>query len=162
MAREEQPREDLLAEATGLVERVELRVPGSGESVVVGFRRQGAASFFFDQDPAYHFNSQRQLRRAYAGGNLYKAEAGRMVRLTRDRGSGQETVLRRYELTPIEQATLLVAVRDSLRDLRAALQGRSYTLVGQRPVDADVLSRVERWLAEVGDELEAAERPNVA
>ena len=47
MARQESNREDLLREATALVERVELHVPAFEEPIVVGFRRDGCASFLF-------------------------------------------------------------------------------------------------------------------
>ena len=46
MARHEEDREDLLAEATALVERAELVVEGAAESVVIGFRRDGCASIY--------------------------------------------------------------------------------------------------------------------
>ena len=51
MALHEQDREDLLSEATALVQRVELRVEGFAEPVIVGFRRGGEASVFFGADP---------------------------------------------------------------------------------------------------------------
>ena len=47
MAQRETNREDLLREATALVERAEIRIPGESEPIVVGFRRDGSASFFF-------------------------------------------------------------------------------------------------------------------
>lgn len=45
MARSEGPREDLLAEAVALVERVELSTDSSEVPVVIGFRKDGCASF---------------------------------------------------------------------------------------------------------------------
>ncbi len=64
MARHEEEREDLMRDAKALVDRIELVVPGFEEPVVVGFRTNGAASFYFGQDAVYHFNSQLELRRA--------------------------------------------------------------------------------------------------
>src|SRR5688572_5223634 len=88
MARESQDREDLLAEATALVERVELAIPGEREPVVAGFRRDGCLSLFFGADPVYQFNTSNMLRRAYVGGKLYKAEKGHLIALDRRRESG--------------------------------------------------------------------------
>ena len=80
MSRTEQDREDLLREATALIERVELRVSGWSESVVAGFRRGGQASFFFGADLVYQFNAALQLRRGFHNGQLIKAEDGRLER----------------------------------------------------------------------------------
>ena len=44
MARREQDREDILAEATALVERVELQIAGETDPIVVGFRRNPATA----------------------------------------------------------------------------------------------------------------------
>ncbi len=79
MAHEEQDREDLLAEAVALVERVEIELPDGGGHVIAGFRRNSCGSVYFDADPAYHFNSRHALRRAFVGGRLLKAERGCLV-----------------------------------------------------------------------------------
>ena len=89
MARQEQPRENLIAEATALVERVELLLAGVPEPIVAGFRAEGSASLFFGDDPVYQFNARGQLRRAFVGGRLYKADAGRLVEMTRQRQAGR-------------------------------------------------------------------------
>src|SRR6186997_1242741 len=98
MARRESEREDLLREATALVERAELTLEGSEEPIVVGFRRDGSASFFFGVDPVYQFNAACELRRAFVGGLLYKAERGRLVSLSRQR-TMESVALFRAELT---------------------------------------------------------------
>ncbi len=161
MAKQELPREDLMAEARALVQRIELRAAGLGESVVVGFRRDGAVSFFFDQDPAYHFNSQRQLRRAYAAGGLYKAERGRLVRLIRQRSVG-EVALVRHELSAPEQAAFLNAASRRLRELSAALQANQASVIAVEPmgVGVGVAERVANWLAALGAEIAVAAKPN--
>lgn len=41
MARQEQDREDLMREATGLSPRAEIRSPHLDENLIFGFRRQG-------------------------------------------------------------------------------------------------------------------------
>src|SRR5262245_23531542 len=109
MARQESAREDILREATALVERVELQVPNAPEHVVVGFRRNGAASVFFGADPVYQFNEAGELRRAYVGGELYKAERGGLVALCRERGE-REVALVRRELANDEMRAVLGAL----------------------------------------------------
>jgi len=144
MAREETDREDLLREATALIERIELRVPHEVETVVAGFRRNGAASFFFGADPVYQFNTSGELRRAYVAGRLLKAEQGRLVQLTRER-TADAVHLVRHELDATETADVLQRMSDRLAALRNALDG-PYEIVGQVPNDADVLTRVLREL----------------
>src|ERR1700704_5517811 len=99
MAREESSREELLREATALVERVELipNVAISDGHIVAGFRRNGALSVFFGEDPVYQFNAAGELRRAYTNGKLLKADRGRLAALQRVR-TQNEVQLVRHEL----------------------------------------------------------------
>ncbi len=112
-------REDLLAEATALVDRVEWQVSGFAEPIVIGFRRSGDASIYLGADPVYQFTAAGALRRAYADGQLIKAVRGRLVAMTRHRTESL-VELRSRELTADEQASLLgrlgkgmAAVRDA-------------------------------------------------
>jgi len=161
MAREEQDREDLLAEATALVERVELRVASFSAPVVVGFRRGGEASFYFGADPAYHFNSAGRLRRAFASGLLYKAERGRLVSLDRRRATG-EVQLVRHELTKEEIRKFLASLAASLLSLNDAIAHGRCERLRQQPERADVVGRVRAWLADHGERIEIADSPRVA
>jgi hypothetical protein len=120
MAREEAPREDLLGMAKALPERAEYLVPGFAEPILIGFRDNGGCSIFVGEDPVWHFNSQLELRRAFAGGKLYKAEQGRLIALTRVRSKSAVELLR-HELTPAEQQTYLAATRLTLQRLRSGL-----------------------------------------
>ena len=95
MAREEHNREDLLAEATALVERASLRLDGFAEEVVVGFRRDDSASFYFGADRVYQFTSEGALRRAMIAPLLYKAEQGRLIALERHRTADAVEMVRR-------------------------------------------------------------------
>ncbi len=146
MARLEHDREDLLAEATALVERIELQVASEAEPVVVGFRSNGAASVYFGADPAYHFNADRQLRRAFAVGLLYKAEQGRLVSLERER-SEQATSLLRRELNEDAQADFLLTMRKRIEGLGVLLAAGQFTVVGQVPEGAAIIDRVKGELA---------------
>jgi hypothetical protein len=150
MAREEQDREDLLRDATALVERIEL-APASGvadaEPVVVGFRRNGALSIFFGADPVYQFNAAGELRRAFRGGLLYKAERGRLVSLERARTPDEVQLLRR-ELSDEQQGAFLSQMQRCLADLARQLNGAALRVVGQLPPQVDVLARAQSWLSQ--------------
>jgi hypothetical protein len=159
MPRAEHDREDLLREATALVERAEVQVTGCDAPVVAGFRRDGSFSVFFGGDPVYQFNSAGELRRAFAGALPYKAEHGRLISLHRER-TASETTLVRQALASEEQAVFLAAARERLQALCAALQSERFMLVGQAPAAADVTGRVRRWLESLPGELVVANRPH--
>jgi hypothetical protein len=146
MARVERDREDLLAEATALVERVELELPGMSQHVIVGFRSTGCGSVYLGPDEAYQFNTAGQLRRAYHGGHLYKSEGGRLVQLARRRSEGQAQLIR-HDLDAAETATFLGRMTEALDSLAAALRDRSHRIVGQVPEGADVVGRAVAWLS---------------
>jgi len=145
MSRHESDREDLLHEATALVERMEFTLADHPEPIVVGFRRDGSASFYFGADPVFQFNSAGELRRAFIGGLLYKAEDGRLVALRRER-SETEVALVRFEISNEEATTLIADLCGRLSQLRAALSSGSFTLVGQIPVESDIVHRISNWL----------------
>jgi hypothetical protein len=147
MARDESDREDLLREATALVERVEFTSacnPGCG-NIVAGFRAGGGLSIYFGQDPSYQFNLAGELRRAFVDGLLVKAECGKLVALERVR-QAQEVNLVRHPLSDTQQAEFLFQMRQQLRSLTANCDVSKLTIIGQMPPGADVLGRV---LAEI-------------
>jgi len=161
MAHDPSDREDLLRDATALVARIELAPPGAGEAdhVAVGFRAEGAVSFFFGSDPVYQFNTVDRLRRAYCDDRLVKAVRGRLVSLRRVSQPGEVQLLRR-ELSDEEQIAFLTHMRGQLRELAAGLDEGRYCVVGQAPANADVLGRVRAWLA-AHDRFEVATTPHV-
>jgi hypothetical protein len=161
MARRERDREDLLAEATALVERVGLQVSGRPEAWVIGFRRDGSASFYFGADPVYQFTSDGKLRRAFVDGLIYKAEAGRLVSLDRQRTSGAVDLVR-HDLDDREQRDFLEAIERRLCDLVNALNDEATQVVGQVPTDVNVKGRVKRWLARFDRTLGIADSPRSA
>jgi len=148
MARDEHDREDLLREATALIERAELALPGEAEHLVAGFRRDGGLSLFFGPDPVYQFNAARHLRRAFVAGTMFKAERGRLVALHRHRETDRVLLLRR-ELNDQETAAFLAAMAKRLERLRDALDVARYSVVGQVPADADVPGRIVAWLKQL-------------
>jgi hypothetical protein len=160
MARQESDREDLLREATALVERIELAPSSasSGEQVVMGFRSNGAMSIYFGSNITYQFNSIGQLRRAYADGLLLKAERGRLVALERVRKDSQVQLLRR-QLLEDEQAKFLDVMMKRFGDLIEQCNKNLLVTVGQVPPDVDVLSRALNWLSHC-DAVTIAESPH--
>jgi hypothetical protein len=159
MARRETDRENLLREATALVERVELSLNGYSEPVVVGFRRDGSLSIYFGADPVFQFNSARQLRRAYLDGLLVKAESGRLATLRRERGAN-EVVLAHARLSDTETDAIVEQLRQRLQEVKRTLESGSYRIIGQVPADADIISRIMNWLAAPGERIEIASRPH--
>jgi hypothetical protein len=160
MSRSESDREDLLREATALVERAELRVSGELEPIVAGFRRGGSASFYFGADPVYQFNSAGELRRAYVAGRLLKAEQGQLVALVRERTAGSVALIR-SELSPGQQDELLREARCRLQSLATALAAGEFQLLGQVPAEGNVVARLGKWLQERQGEIAVARLPNV-
>ena len=161
MARHESDREDLLREATALLERVELAPldDAHAERITAGFRVSGAMSIYFGADPVYQFNATGELRRAHCDGRLFKAVRGRLVSLRRTRQHGEVQLLR-HGLGVDEQAAFLARMSDRLRSLAAQLDRGDYRVIGQVPPDADVLRRLCEWLSRHNDET-IAKSPHV-
>ncbi len=145
MARIERDREDLLANATALVRRVELSTPESPQHIIVGFRANGCGSVYFGQDVAYQFNSNGQMRRAHRQGVMFKAESGRLVSLRRRRDKGA-VVLDRHALSEIETERFLVEMSYCLDGLRSSLESGAFDVIGQVPVDEDLVAAARCWL----------------
>ena len=160
MAHNESDREDLLREATALIERAELKTPDHADPIVIGFRRDGSASFYFGADPVYQCNSAGELRRAYIDGLLYKAERGQLVTLTRER-SETETALIRHELTNDQTTALLITLGANLAQLRSAIEGGTYELIGEVPPERNVIAHIKDWLTTFSSPPGIANRPNV-
>ncbi len=160
MARFEQDREDILREATALVERVELWAPNQLDPTVAGFRRDGSASFFFGVEPVLQFNVNGELRRAYDDGRLLKAVHGRLIAMQRVRNE-QEVSLISQELTAEETGAFCERMLQLLATLRDALRRGTARIGRQVPPEAGVVEHVQSWLETLGDHLTIADRPNV-
>jgi hypothetical protein len=145
MARYESDREDLLREATALVERVELMSADLADPIVAGFRADGSLSIYFGAEPVYQFNSAGELRRAYAGGRLIKAVHGQLIALRRERRD-DEVLLLRHELDNAEQEDFLQKMASRLSAFARELAADAFQIVGQVPLDADVVTRIRTWL----------------
>ena len=160
MARDERDREDVLAEATAMVERVELCVEGFDDNIVIGFRANGAGSIYFGAEPVYQFDSTNRLRRAYDNARLLKAERERLVSLDRHRTQGQVQLIR-HDLDDAQTSRFLTAIDRRLSALRESLEADRYRVVGKVPDHADVVGRVREWLAQLRGELSIAKSPRV-
>lgn len=160
MPREESQREDLLREATALVERVELRLNDDAEHLVAGFRRDGSASFFFGESPVYQFNSRGQLRRAYVGGLLYKADQGQLCEMRRERTENEVQLVSR-PLSDEEITTFVKNAKAHLTALQAALASARFMLVGEVPEDGNVTTRLAAWRGALPAHIAIASTPNV-
>jgi hypothetical protein len=154
MSRHEADREDLFAEATALTTRIELMLPGDTQPVVAGCRPTGAWSIYFGGDPCYHFDADRRLRRAFAGGDLYRTQGDTLARLNRER-TDDEIVLQRSDLRPAERAAFVEHMQARLSTLLRALQ--SGEAIGRRRhpeganVQSELQSAIERILAMRGE-----------
>ncbi len=163
MASQSQDREDLLRDATAFTTRVQLKISWGEHSEVVfaGFRVGGAASYYFDQDPVYHFNTTGQLRRAFVDDTLVKAEAGRLVRLHRQR-SDRESAMIRNEMTVDEQQAFCQTVSQRLGDLLHVIVDGKFVIEGQvvATKNENVVDRLAAYLEQLVV-IEVANSPHV-
>ena len=141
MARHEARREDLMAEATALCQRIEYLVEGQAEPVVAGFRVSGQWSLYFGSDPMYHFAGDGALRRAFLGDDLYRSQGQTLARLRRAR-TGDEVQLVRHDLSPAELAQFTTQMAERLENLRTAIERGSAQVTRQTPEDVDVEARI--------------------
>ena len=156
MARDERPKEDLIREAVALTERIEFQI--AGDRVTVGFRNNGAASLFVNDEPVYHFTSVGELRRAHDDG-LLKADDGRLIRMRRERT--KDTVqLISTPLTQEEQDEFLAELHSRCQSLLAGFESGECSATRQVPEDANIAARVEWWLRSLKHPVAIAARPN--
>lgn len=161
MARDEQNREDLLAEATALVDRASLHLPEQANETVVGFRGDGSLALYLAPDRVYQFNSTGHLRRAFVGDLIYKAQAGKLVSLRRRRSEDAVQLISRA-LVESELSTFLAEMRSAINSLRQALVAENYELLGEVPASGQVLPRVRDWLDAHADRITIAHSPRSA
>ena len=163
MARQESDREDLIREATGLVDRVEYEVDFVEEPIVVGFRRDGSASFFFGQAQVYQFNSQNQLRRGYLNDKLVKAERGSLVTLTRHR-TETEVQLVRHEMSSTEEAEYLNNAAATINNLKSSIEQNRISIlreVSANTSEASAHQKICDWLQSWNGQIEIASTPSL-
>jgi hypothetical protein len=158
MARREQDREDLLREAVALVRRVELRLGEEPRSIFAGFRTNGGVSIYFGLDLVLQFNSQRELRRAYFGSALIKAEKGRLWAMTRERGPHEVRLLAEV-MSDKDRSRFLATAREKIERLHQALASGQFARIGQFPENEDVIADLRSWLDAIPETLAIALSP---
>lgn len=129
MARHEQDREDLIAEAKALVHRAEMTVPDLSQPVVLGVRSNRWFSIYLQPELVFHFNESGALRRAFVDGLLYRSGSQGLTRLRRERSDAHTSDLVSAELQPAELQEFLQDLEGRLRTLLDHLrQGRAVVL----------------------------------
>jgi hypothetical protein len=141
MARREADREDLMAEATALRQRVELALEGHAQTIVAGVRENGNWSLYFGADPVYHYDGTGRLRRAFVAGDLYRSLGNTLARLKRTR-TDQAVELDRRDLDAAELESFLSEMSQLLAELKTALESGSAKILRQVPESDDFTSKL--------------------
>lgn len=139
--------EDILREATALVNRAQIELPWCEEPVYIGFRRTGALSIFLGSDEVYQFDPESHWRRGYFHGRLLKAERGQLVELERVR-TPTAHLLRQNHLSDALQQLHLDRLESRMSELQRTLDGSDWRLVGSvtESDEIDVCERLRQWL----------------
>ena len=140
VARQESDKEDLIRDATALVERAEFTCDGSRTHVTIGFFRDGRCTVYFEQDRFYQFDSEGRVRRAYENGFLYRSQSSTLARMDRHRptnteGETEKVVLQRSDLTSAELIEFRERMLVLIRSLCDSIRLRQYSI--QRAVTPD-------------------------
>ncbi len=142
----EADREDMMAEAVNLRERIELKVPGIDHPVAIGCNDLGHWSFYFGPEPMCRFDSDGQLRRAVRGGKLYRTQGGTLAELTRVRRD-EVTNLERRDLSRSEVETFLGLVAADLRHLNAEYTAGRCEVLREVGTSAEFTARLTSLLS---------------
>jgi hypothetical protein len=137
-----------MAEATALVRRVELAVAGEELPVVAGVRNSAMLSIYFGPDPVYHFDGRNRLRRAFAGGRLYRTQGNSLAELTRVR-TPSATELHRHDLDGPSLDEFVARMKRRLRRLHDALARGTAARLRQAPEGDDFIAELSERIAGV-------------
>ena len=124
MNRIESDKEDLIRDATAMVDRAEysmVSIDNQPSIVTAGFRKDDSLSLYFDQDPFYQFDAGGLLRRAFESGYLYRSQGVTLAQLNRTRTS-QQTALNRHELDSSELLQFRIRMTAHLKGFLQQLQ----------------------------------------
>lgn len=142
-SRIEADREDMLAEAVNLPERIEVELSGIDSPVTIGRNRLGFWSFYFGPEPVYRFDAEMQLRRAVHSGKLYRTQGTTLAELTRVRLE-HETQLQRRDLSGPEAEELLSKFRADLVTVQSGLP--TVRIVREVGISPEFLSDLREFL----------------
>lgn len=98
MARTEQDREDLFAEAVAYRQAAELHPSPLDEPLFLGYRADGRLGVYLGGDLAYQFTKEMKLRRAFYDGLIFQSTGTTLSQLKRLR-TQDETILQRSDLS---------------------------------------------------------------
>ncbi|MCA9041177.1 MAG: hypothetical protein KDA65_12565 [Planctomycetaceae bacterium] len=164
MAFQESDREDLMQEATALVDRIELKLSAEGEAVIAGYRRNGSLSLFFGADPVYHFDQEMRLKRAYLAGFLFRTQGSTLARLERVRTVNPQTnqmrtELHRHDLTSEELEHFQIQALSRLSGLQDELEMGAFEVQRQVSGEANLIGKISGDLMRIiGNNLPLAPR----
>lgn len=147
MALEPEDREDLLAEATGLPQRGMIVLP-DGQEVVVGFRDDQSASWFFGADPVFQFDPSYHLRRIYCDRTRYAVAGGQILRLEQAAAGGR-IQLTKHRINDTQTQDLLNCWQQRILAVKSALVDKTHRWHGASvPID-QLEPKVLSWLADL-------------
>ena len=160
MAKQEQDREDLLREGKQMSLRAEASI--DGVVVVIGFRSQGQASFYFGADPVFQFNAALELRRVFHQGKRYAAIQGRLCELVRKSQRDRVSFESQDILADVE-AVIMRLLDSSLARIRVALEAletpmEGWEIAGGR--EEDFRNRLTDWMTNIPVSVVIADTPN--
>jgi hypothetical protein len=138
-----------------------------GAEVVIGFRKSGAFSLYWDQDPVFQFDQDQCLRRVFIGSVRYAAHGARLMRLQqRQATSSQPTSRLKLDTVPLSEfdtAQILHRLSSCLQQIRKWLKSPLSSLAENEVVGAEpqaFRNRVTTWLDGLQDPIPIAESPN--
>jgi len=157
MAKEEQDREDLLRDGRQMSLRAEALI--DGVVVVIGFRSQGQASFYFGADPVFQFNAALELRRVFHQGKRYAAIQGRLCQLARKKQRNRVSFEPQEILVDVE-AVIMRLLDSSLARIRVALEAplADWKIVGGQ--EADFRNQLADWMMNIPGSIVIADTPS--
>ncbi|WP_436714720.1 hypothetical protein U8335_17500 [Roseiconus lacunae] len=179
MAKNTQDREDLLRDGTAMpirgriwVHRADVNRDAPCQTgrpdleVVVGFRPDGRVSLYWDQDPVFQFDTQRQLRRVFSLSNLYRADRRRLCLIRKEsqqNANQRENVASRLrlKLEPISddvQQSILEQLNHCLKILRdylTATPKHKLETIGES--ESEFTERVLCWIESLNDPIPIAD-----
>jgi hypothetical protein len=144
-SRIEADREDLMAEAVNLPERIELTVPGIDTPVTIGRNAAGHWSFYFGPEPVYRFDPDLGLRRAVRDSKLYRTQGTTLAELTRVRFE-QETQLQRRDLSEAEVVEVLTKIREELVSVLSSLRNSRAVVIREVGTSNEFLPQLADFL----------------
>ncbi len=140
-----------MVEATALMTRAEFGRGGdAGQQtawriVTVGFKKDGACSVYFEQDPFYQFDADGLLRRSFEDGMLFRTQSTTLAQLHRVR-SDEQTTLSRIDLAEVPLDDFRERMRVHLKELQKGFADETLTMLRCVSDDNDVQSRICSFL----------------